>query len=78
MMKMMEMTRQWLKNTPGSEWGVFIGQHRGYSMAEGDPNELMKSTLMFSPYIKFDVFQAANVDEYEEAFKAAMSMIQPK
>ena len=78
MVKMQEMTKQWLKSHPGAEWGIFIGQHRGYSMAAGTPKQLMEDTLMFSPYIKFEVFQAANVDEYEEAFKDVIAKIQPK
>ena len=76
LMKLLEMTKQWLKSKPGSEWGLFIGEGKGYSLAEGDPNEVMKNTFMFSPYVKFKVYQAASIDEWEETLKSMMAMMQ--
>jgi hypothetical protein len=76
LMKLIEMTKQWLKSKPGADWGLFIGEGKGYSVAEGDAHEVMKSTLMFSPYVKFKVYQVASIDEWEEAFKSTMAMMQ--
>ena len=79
MMKFNEMTKQWLNKYPGSEWGIFIGENKGYcSMVGANARDIMLATLAFSPYVKFQTYQAADINEHEEAFKAAMSMIQPK
>ena len=74
MMKMIEMTKQGLKSHPDWEWGNFIGENKGYSTATGDPKEVMKGALAFSPYIQFKVYQTASIDEFEEAFKSLMQI----
>lgn len=78
MMKMIEMTKEGQKTHPGWEWGNFVGENKGYATATGDAKELMKSTLAFSPYVQFKVYQAASIGEFEEAFKSFMSTMQPK
>jgi hypothetical protein len=72
MMKMIEMTKQWLKDNPGAEWGSFIGEHKGFVLGGRTPQDIMKTTMMFSPYIKFKVYQAASADEVEENIKSMM------
>jgi hypothetical protein len=78
MTKAIEMSKQWLKNHPGAEWGAFIGEHRGYVMADLSATELMEANLMFSPYIHFKNFQAVTINEYEDAFKSTMAKMQKK
>jgi hypothetical protein len=74
MTKMIEMTKQILKEHPGSEWGAFIGEDKGYSTGPLTPGDIVKINLMFSPYVKFKVFQTISIDEFEAMFKA----MQPK
>ena len=78
MTKAIEMTKQWLKNHPGAEWGGFIGENRGYCMGNISAKELMEVNLMFSPYIQVKNFQAVTINEFEDAFKSTMAMMQKK
>ncbi len=72
MTKMIEMTKQWLKDNPGTEWGTFIGENKGYVLGGKSPQDVMKTTLMFSPYVQFKVYQAASINEVEEVYKSMM------
>ena len=72
MTKMIEMTKQVLKENPGSEWGAFIGEGKGYSIGSKTPQDIMKINMMFSPYVQFKVYQAVSIDEFEEVFKSMM------
>jgi hypothetical protein len=77
MMKLVEMTKQWKKDHPDSDWGSFIGEFKGFSTSTGSPQDMMKINLMFAPYVQFKVFQAASIDEVEELMKS-MTQMQPK
>ena len=70
MTKLIEMTKQWLKENPGSEWGAFIGESKGFSLGAKTPQDIMKINMMFSPYVQFKVYQAASVTEVDEVYKA--------
>jgi len=70
MMKMNEGIKQWLKDNPGSEWGEFIGENKGYCISNMGPQDVMKACLMYNPYVVFKVYQAADIFEHEAAFKA--------
>lgn len=76
MTKMIEMTKQWLKDNPGSEWGNFIGETRGYVLSTKSPEDVMKSSLMFRPYVNIKMYQAASIDEFEKVYKSVVSMMQ--
>ncbi len=70
--KMNEMTRQYLKDNPGSDWGIFIGESGGYGIGGKSPQDIIKLGFMFAPYIKFKVYQAASIDELWDVMKAMM------
>ncbi len=70
--KLMEITKQYLKENPGSEWGAFIGENKGYSMGAKSWQNLTKITQMLAPYVRCKIYQAISVDEVEELFKSLM------
>jgi hypothetical protein len=74
MMKLIEMTKQWAKDNPEDEWGKFLGENKGYSIVNGNPEKIMEVSMMFSPYVEFKVFQAVNINEVEAAVKEMMAM----
>ena len=76
--QMIEMTKQWLKDNPGTEWGIFLGESRGYVMGGKTPEDVGKVALAFSPYVQNKVYQACSINEFEEIFKSMMSMMQKK
>ena len=78
MTKMIEMTKQWLKDNPDLEWGNFIGENGGYVIGHKTPQDVIKSSLMFKPYVNIKIYQAASIDEFEEVYKSVMSMMQQK
>ena len=76
--KYLEMLKQWLKDNPGSEWGGFIEEPKGYMIGGKTPQDTMKLTGMFAPYIKFKVYQAVSVNEFEEVVKSTPFITQQK
>jgi hypothetical protein len=70
--KMNEMTKQFLKDNPGSDWGAFIGENQGYGTGVKSAADIIKLQMMFAPYVRFKVYQAASVDEVWDALKSMM------
>ena len=73
--KLIEMTKQWMKTHPGAEWGKFLGENKGYSIV-GSHEDIMRASMMFSPYVEFKVYQVVTIEEIDAAFKAMMAMMQ--
>jgi hypothetical protein len=78
MTMLIEMTKEWLKNNPGTEWGIFLGESKGYTIGEKTFQDVAKSTLAFAPYVKNVVYQALSINEFEDIYKSVMSMRQQK
>jgi hypothetical protein len=64
--------KQVLKDNPGTDWGLFIGEHKGYVTGIKDWKTVVKIDQMFSPFVKFKVYQALSVTEDEEVWKSMM------
>jgi hypothetical protein len=67
--KSMEKVRQVLKDNPGSDFGIFIGESKGYFSGLKSWQEVVKLDQMFSPWVKFKVYQAYSAIEDEEVSK---------
>lgn len=76
--KLLEITKQYLKENPGSEWGAFIGESKGYSSGSVSWQELTKVQQMLAPYVHFKIYQAVSVEELEEFYKPMMAKAQQK
>jgi len=72
--KMIDMTKQSLKENPGSQWGTFVGENKGFSLSSegGTWQGMMKIQQMFAPYVHSKVYQAASIEEAEEVLKSMM------
>ena len=69
-MKMMEMTKEILKEGKLLDWGVFLGGFKGYAIGQGSASEMAIGMARFAPYINFDVQEVLSVDEMMEAMKS--------
>ena len=74
MKKMLEMTKQFLKEKPGSQWGMTLDGSQGFSMSSGAGTwqEMSMSMMAFVPYIKSKVYQVMSIEEAEELLKSMM------
>jgi hypothetical protein len=68
-LKMIDMVKQTLKDNPGSDWGLFVAEHKGYVTGIKDWQTVVKIDQMFSPMVKFKVYQTISVTEDEEMWQ---------
>jgi hypothetical protein len=71
-MKMLEMTKQNLKEGKVLDWGVFLGGFKGYAIGKGSATEMAIGMAQFAPYVTFKVQEVLSVDEMSEAMKSLM------
>lgn len=69
---MLNMVKHNIEQGKTLDWGVFPGELKGYSIAEGNEVEVMEVTQQYSPYATFSVHPVASVSQVEELL-AAMS-----
>jgi len=69
---MLEMIKQQMKDGVTKDWGVFVGEGRGYSINEQSPVELAATLQKYYPYVTFEVHQVLTVDEMAGVFKSMM------
>lgn len=63
---MVEMVKQEIKDGVTAEWGVFVGETRGYSIGGQSGLDVAKSLQRFYPYITFEVHQVMSIEEVDE------------
>ena len=66
---MMEMVKQQFKEGTIKDWGAFVGEGRGYSVAEDSEIGIFQTLQKYYPFIEFEVHQVMTVDEGLEALK---------
>ena len=69
---MVEMVKQQIKDGTTKDWGAFVGEHRGYSVMEQSPVELVNTLQQYVPYVSFEVHQVITIDDLAEALKSMM------
>ena len=67
-----EMVKQQIQDGTTKDWGAFVGEHRGYSVVDQSPVELVKNLQKYVPFVSFQVHQVTTIDEMAEAFKSMM------
>jgi hypothetical protein len=67
---MMEMIKQQMKDGTTLDWGCFIGEARGYSIAEQTELGLTKTLQQYYPFVTFQVHKVMSVDEIAEVAKS--------
>ena len=70
--KLGEMVKQSMKEGKTSDWGIFVGGDRGYSVGEGKAVDLYRDLQRYHPYINFNVQEVLSIDEVLEAMKSMM------
>ena len=65
-----EMTKQEIKDGLTKDWGIFLGQTKGFTISEGTEEEIISSTLKYIPYFRFKVYPLATIEKTEEMIKA--------
>jgi hypothetical protein len=67
---LMEMVKQDIRKGITKDWGAFVGELNGYSIAEGTEVEIGTMLQQFSPFVHFKVHPIASVSQVEEEIKA--------
>jgi hypothetical protein len=66
----MEMIRQDMKGGLIKDWGAFVGEINGYSIAEGTEVEIGKLNQKYVPYVIFKTYPIASLGQVEEVIKS--------
>jgi hypothetical protein len=65
-----EMVRQDFKSGLLKDWGVLLGQGKGFAIDEGTEEEVQKATLKYVPYFRFQIIPIRTLDQQVEAIKS--------
>lgn len=60
---MVEMVREGMKRGTTKEWGTFIGEMKGYSVAEGTELEIANLLQQWVPFVNFTTHPIMSLDE---------------
>ena len=63
---MIDMVKQGIEEGRIKEWGNFVGEARGYSIAEGTEVEISSFNQNWVPFVNFKVHPVATVSDVEE------------
>jgi hypothetical protein len=77
-LSLLEGVRAALKSGGFRDWGVNCNGYDGYAIAEGTEADILASLLKWMPYVLFDVFAVANVDQAIEANTKLLTELKPK
>jgi hypothetical protein len=64
-----EMVKEDFKSGLAKEWGVFLGQAKGFAIDEGTEEEVQKGLLKYIPYFRFQIIPILYLDQQVEAIK---------
>ena len=69
----MDMVEQDMGKGISKDWGSFVGEMRGYSIAEGSQIEIANMLQQYVPYVQFEVHPVASTGQVREVIKALSS-----
>jgi hypothetical protein len=67
---LLQIVKQDMKKGMTKDWGAFVGEINGYSVAEGTEVEIGNMLQQFAPFVHFKVHPIASVSQVEEVIKA--------
>jgi len=67
---LIEMVNQYMKEGKTKDWGAFVGELSGYSVAEGTEVEVASLLLRFAPFVHFKTHPITSLSQVEETIKA--------
>ena len=65
-----DMVKQDIKKGMTKDWGAFVGELRGYAVAEGTEVEIGNWTEQYVPFVRFKVHPIASISQVDEIIKA--------
>jgi hypothetical protein len=63
---MMAMVKQGIKDGIIKDWGAFVGEARGYSIAEGTEAEIAIFNQQWIPFVDFRTYPIATVKDIDK------------
>lgn len=66
---MLQMVKQDMQSGVIKEWGVYIGETKGFGVCEGSEEEVAKMAQKYMPIVQFMTHPAITVDQMEKLFK---------
>ena len=66
---MIQMVKQDMQSGLLREWGVYIGELKGFGLAEGSEEEVGKMAQKYIPFVRFTTHPAVTVDQNEKLLK---------
>jgi hypothetical protein len=60
---MIEMVKEGMQQGRIKEWGTFVGELNGFSVAEGTEQEIGLFNQQWVPFVKFKSFPVASIDD---------------
>ena len=67
---LMAMVRQDIEKGISKDWGAFVGETNGYTVAEGTEVEILNMTAKYGPYVSFKVHPIASESQVNSMIKA--------
>jgi hypothetical protein len=67
---LMAMVKKDLEKGISKDWGAFIGEEKGYSIAEGSETEVSIMTQQYTPYVQFETHPIMSAKHVEDMLKA--------
>jgi len=60
---MLEMTKQDMEAGIVKDYGVFIGQTKGFTISEGTEEEMHALALKYVPFVRFNIYPLGTMDQ---------------
>ena len=67
---LMKVIKKDIKAGTLRDWGLFVGEHNGYSVVEGTEVEVIKATQRYTPFVGFEAHPIASLNHTGEMIKA--------
>jgi len=67
---MLDMVKQGIKDGHIKDWGLFVGENRGYSIAEGTEAEISIFNQNWVPFIDFSVYPVASIGDVDKVIES--------
>jgi len=67
---LMKVIKQDMKEGILKDWGLFVSEHKGYSVVQGTELEVIKATQRYTPFVCFAAYSIASVNQEARMIKA--------
>ena len=65
----MEMVKKDIQVGTTKDWGAFVGETNGYTVAEGTEVQIGNTLMQYAPYVNFEVHPIASVAQVGDIIK---------